>query len=425
MKKVAFLFPGQGSQYVGMGKSLCENHVAAREVFDEASDALGFDIKNLCFEGSMEELTKTENTQPAILTASVAAFRVYMKELGVEPLYLAGHSLGEFSALACAEGIKFHDAVKIVRNRGRFMQEAVPQGLGAMAAVSGVDREVIESTCRQYSDMNRMVVVSNYNSSEQIVISGHTAAVNEAGEKLKQLGARVVPLKVSAPFHSPLMQPAADRLKEELLKYSYNSMKWDVIANSSALPYKNHESIVDSLTQQIVSPVRWAESMKYLEAMGVELAVELGPQTVLKNLMKKNVPAIEVLSYDKEEDVKALAGKLSREAGKKADIENARLLLITRCLAVAVCTKNSNWDNEVYKKGVIEPYNRIRNMRDELENSAVEPTEEQMHEALEMLKSVFETKRTPIEEQRERFSQIFDETGLEILFESFHKVKFD
>ncbi|GAE86716.1 ACP S-malonyltransferase [Acetivibrio straminisolvens] len=244
MKKIALLFPGQGSQYVGMGKKLYENYSAAREVFDEANEVLGFDLKELCFNGDINELTKTENTQPVILTASVAAFRVYMEKYGVKPAFLAGHSLGEFAALTCAGAISFKDAVRIVRNRGRYMQEAVPQGIGAMAAVSGVDKPVIEETCIKVSDENHLVVVSNHNSKDQIVISGHTSAVNTASEILKKHGARIVPLKVSAPFHSPLMQPAADRLREELKLYSYNEPKWQVISNTTHCRIKGRKRLL-------------------------------------------------------------------------------------------------------------------------------------------------------------------------------------
>lgn len=416
MSNLAFLFPGQGSQYIGMGKELCENHAIAREVFDEANEALGFDLKELCFNGNLEVLTKTENTQPAILTASVAAFKVFGMEFAIKPKYMAGHSLGEFSALACAGAIRFQDAVRIVRQRGKFMQEAVPVGLGAMAAVSGVDKEVIEEECRKCSDDSGIVVVSNYNSPEQIVISGHSQAVGVVGENLKRSGARVIPLKVSAPFHSPLMQQAAERLEAELRKYTYSPMNCAVISNVTALPYDGQHSITDNLVSQIVKPVRWSESMKYLESHNVDLAVEFGPQTVLKNLMKKNTPTINAFSFDKEEDVKVLREKLLSEGGAESDNKNMKSRLIGRCLAIAVCTKNNNWDNEQYNKGVVEPYKRVREMLETLEREGADPSVEQMREALKMLKSVFDTKGTSQNEQIQRFNQLFEETGLGSMF---------
>lgn len=419
MKKTAFLFPGQGAQYVGMGKKLCDIYTSAARTFEEADDALEFKLSKLCFEGSIEELTKTENTQPALLTASIAAFRVFMEENEIEPSCMAGHSLGEISALVCAGSMDFSDAVKIVRERGRFMQEAVPQGIGAMAAVSGIDRELIEKECSTYAGSNEVVVVSNYNSPDQIVISGHTSAVNAAGERLRKLGANIIPLKVSAPFHSPLMQPAADRLRAELHKYTYKELKYPVLSNVTAQPYTGHTSVIENLAAQIVSPVRWTESMIFLKQNGISIAVELGPKNVLKNLMKKNAPDIKTYAFDMEEDAELLKGGFSENAESAGSYNPNLPSVVTRCLATAVCTRNYNWDNDEYQKGVIEPYKRIQRLQEELEKQKKQPSKEQMEDALEMLRSVFRTKKTPSEEQAERFTQIFEETGTFELFQDF------
>ncbi len=413
MSKIAFLFPGQGSQYTGMGKSLCDVHSIARETFEEANDTLGFDLQKLCFEGDAEELAKTENTQPAILTLSVAQFRVYKQELCIEPDYCAGHSLGELSALTCAGAIEFSDAVKIVRQRGRFMQKAVPVGIGAMAAVTGISKREVEEECRLNYGNLRVVVIANYNSPEQIVISGHMDAVNLTGENLKAKGARIIPLKVSAPFHSPLMNPAAEELKEELKKYKFGEPKYPVISNVSARPYISKESIPENLKSQIISPVRWQESMEFLQRCGVEVLVEMGPKTVLKNLAKRNTPDILAYAYDNNEDVSSLTEKLKPQ---NCDNKDSRLKLIVRCLAIAVCTKNKNWDNDEYAVGVVEPYKKVQELLAELEGNNIEPSLEQLTEALRMLKTVFITKKTDINEQEERFKQIFDETGLGHLF---------
>lgn len=419
MKKTAFLFPGQGAQYVGMGKKLCEAYTSAARTFEEADDALEFQLSKLCFGGSIEELTKTENTQPALLTASVAAFRVFTEEYGIEPSYLAGHSLGEISALVCTGSMDFSDAVKIVRERGRFMQEAVPQGIGAMAAVSKIDRELIEKECRTYIGSDEIVVVSNYNSPDQIVLSGHASAVNAAGENLKKLGASIIPLKVSAPFHSPLMLPAADRLRAELSKYTYKEFKYPVLSNVTAKPYTGHTSIIENLATQIVSPVRWTESVMFLKENGICTAVELGPKNVLKNLMKRNAPDIKTYSFDIEEDAALLNSEFSEKAENTGAYNPNLPTVVTRCLAVAVCTRNYNWNNDEYQKGVIEPYKRIQRLQEELEQQKKQPSAKQMEEALEMLRSVFRTKKTPSEEQAERFTQIFEETGTFELFQNF------
>ncbi|MDP4146686.1 MAG: ACP S-malonyltransferase [Bacillota bacterium] len=415
MNKLALLFPGQGAQYVQMGKKLYEEFGAAKEVFEEANEALGFDLKRLCFEGDLEELTKTENAQPAILTASVAAFKVYMDQVGVLPVCAAGHSLGEYTALTCSGAIQFGDAVKLVKQRGRFMQEAAASGLGLMAAVGDLDIKLIEEECRKASSIDNIVVVSNYNSPSQTVISGHKEAVEKVGQRFVEMGGIVTYLNVSAPFHSPIMQVAADRLKEELVKYKYNNFKFPVISNFTALPYESTEKIVENLTKQLVAPVQWVSSMQHLAKIGVDTVVELGPKNILRNLMKKNISSIKGYAYDNSDDVEALL----KESKKLAEDRANGPTVVTRCMAIAVCTRNRNWNNDEYKKGVIEPYKKIEQMQEQIEESSSRPTLEQMEAALKMLKSVFDTKHTPIEEQIERFNQIFDETGTRHLFNDF------
>lgn len=424
MKKIALLFSGQGSQYVGMGRELCSKYTVADEVFEEANEVLGFDLRKLCFEGDLQELTKTENTQPAILTTSVAMFKVYMQEFGVIPQYMAGHSLGEFSALTCSGVINFSDAVKIVRNRGKFMQEAAASGVGAMAAISGIGKNVIEEECEKISLENNLVVVSNYNSPDQIVISGHCDPVLKLSEKFKELGGSAVPLKVSAPFHSPLMQEAAKKLKDELLKYTYGSFKWPVVSNVEALPYQGPEKVAEILTVQMTKAVRWQESMEYMKANGIDTVIELGPKTVLKGLMRKNAPEIAAFSFDKEEDLETLkntllSGKSVSEDAESSIKKDFKHTVITKCLAIAVCTRNRNWDNDEYQKGVVEPYRKIQQIQLELESLGKQPSNEQMLEALEMLKTIFVTKKVPYDEQGERFNQVFDETNTRGLFPDF------
>ncbi|MCL6589229.1 MAG: ACP S-malonyltransferase [Firmicutes bacterium] len=423
MSKFAMLFPGQGSQNVGMGQELCGKYPVAAQTFAEANDALGFDLKKLCAEGPMEELTKTFNSQPAILTTSVAFYRVFMEEYGATPLFGAGHSLGEITALTCAGAIDFADAVKIVRRRGQFMQEAVPEGVGLMMAVMGSDPETIAGVCAKISTPENLVVVSNYNSPSQTVISGHKEAVQKAGAELEALGAKTIPLKVSAPFHSPLMKPAAEKLQAEMQQYQYHDLKFPVLSNVTAKPYSGKDSLVKNLVEQLVQPVQWTNSMKYLQSQGIDLAVEIGSMTVLKDLMKKNVPEILALSYDKEADRKQLGEKLPKAAslpGGTVTVDKAmKLKLMIRCLAIVVCTRNQNWDNDEYQKGVVEPYRKIQALVDELEKENKEPTLEQMTEALEMLRLVFKTKKTPLEEQIERFNQVFNETGTRGLFPDF------
>lgn len=287
--KTAVIFPGQGAQKVGMGKDLHENFSAARRVYEEASESLKLNMAKLCFEGPESELTLTQNTQPAVLTASVAALRVLESEAGIEPSLTAGHSLGEYTALIFARALNFAEALSAVRQRGAFMQMAVPEGEGAMTAVIGMDAEKVEEICAQVREQSgRVVVAANYNSPEQTVISGHADAVGKASKVAEESGAkRVVPLKVSAPFHSPLMEPAAEKMQEYFERVTFNDASCPVISNVDAEPHTEAGDFASLLVKQIVMPVRWAESMRRLKEGEVELAVEVGPGKVLSGLMRR------------------------------------------------------------------------------------------------------------------------------------------
>lgn len=297
-RKIALLFPGQGSQYVGMGKELCELFPVARQSFEEASDALGEDMCKLCFEGPEEDLRRTTNTQPAILTMSVATWRVLRSEGEVEPLCAAGHSLGEYAALVAAGGVDFPSAVSLVRKRGQFMQEAVPEGEGAMAALLGLDQEVVEGLCSECAG-SRVVRPANYNAPGQVVISGHADAVERVSRAAKErFGRKAILLPVSAPFHSPLMIPAGKRLRAELEKVRCGHLTLEVISNVDAAPYPSAGAMVDLLTRQVSEPVRWQESMERAVAQGVDLAIELGPKKVLVGLMKRIAPRVETVQME-------------------------------------------------------------------------------------------------------------------------------
>lgn len=290
---IAFVFPGQGSQYSGMGKDLAENFPCAKEIFEEACDALKFDIAGLCFSGSEDDLKLTANTQPAILTTSIAALRVVEQETDLRPKFAAGHSLGEFSALVCTGALSFADAVRTVRQRGTFMQEAVPVGVGAMAAIMGVERDTLEQLCSQAAQ-GEIVAPANFNSPGQIVIAGHATAVQRAMELAKEHGAkRALPLPVSAPFHSALMVPAAKRLEDVLAQVSVNPFLCPVVGNVEAKPYHEVERVRQLLVQQVCAPVRWDESVLNMSALGVERFIEIGPGNVLSGLIKRIVKGAE------------------------------------------------------------------------------------------------------------------------------------
>ncbi|HJP91527.1 MAG TPA: ACP S-malonyltransferase [Pyrinomonadaceae bacterium] len=283
---MAFIFPGQGSQNSGMGKDLAENFTAARQVFEEADDALGFSISRLCFEGPAEDLQLTENTQPAILTVSVAAFHA-MQEAGMgSPAFVAGHSLGEYSALVAAGALQLSDAVRTVRARGRYMQEAVPVGTGAMVAVIGGELSDIQRVCAEASQ-RQICSVANINSPNQIVIAGSTEAVDRAIESLKGIAKRVIKLNVSAPFHCALMKPAQYRLAQDLAKLVFNEPAMPVVTNVDARVTTAPDELRDALVRQVSAPVRWLESMQLLMQQGVDTFVEAGPGKVLSGLMRQ------------------------------------------------------------------------------------------------------------------------------------------
>jgi [acyl-carrier-protein] S-malonyltransferase len=286
MKSVAFIFPGQGSQYVGMGKELFENFSVAKKTFEEADDTLHFSVSELCFKGPEEALKLTENTQPAVLTTSIAALKVLQAEKGMAPQLTAGHSLGEYSALVASGALSFSEAVKIVRLRGKFMQEAVPLGEGAMAAVLGMEREQVEKLCEEISS-GEILTPANFNSPGQIVIAGHSKAVERAIERVKQEGKKAVLLPVSAPFHSPLMKPAGERLEKALEEISVADLKIPVVTNVEAEVNTVKERVKGLLVAQVSSPVRWEESMRKMIEKGIERVLEIGPGKVLSGLMKR------------------------------------------------------------------------------------------------------------------------------------------
>jgi len=303
---IAFLFPGQGSQYAGMGKDLAENFPVARQVFEEANDALGVDLASLCFNGPEEDLKLTANTQPAILTTSIAALRVLETETGIAPNCAAGHSLGEYSALVCAGALTFADAVRIVRQRGTFMQEAVPVGTGAMAAILGLDLEALDKVCIDAAQ-GQVVAPANFNSAGQVVIAGHTEAVDRAIVLAKENGAkRALPLPVSAPFHCSLMVPAGERLADILAGVKVGDMTVPVITNVEAAPNQDSSRVCQLLIDQVSAPVRWEETIVCMVKLGIERYVEIGPGKVLSGLVKRMAKESTIQNVQNVSDISVL-----------------------------------------------------------------------------------------------------------------------
>ena len=297
----SFLFSGQGAQYVGMGKEFYENFECARNIFDEADKALGFSIKDICFENE-EELNKTENTQPAILTMSIAALKI-LEEKGIKADYLAGLSLGEYSAYVASGVFNFNDAVQLVKKRGRFMTEAVPEGIGSMYAIVGLDNEIVEAVCNEASQFG-FVSPANYNAPGQLVIAGEAVATEKAAELAKEKGAKMaVKLNVSGPFHTALLKPASDKLAVELKKININKMNLPVITNVTGAEVENNEDIIPLLIKQVMSPVKWEQSIKVLVDKGVDTFIEVGPGKTLSGFVKRIAKGATIINV---EDMKSL-----------------------------------------------------------------------------------------------------------------------
>lgn len=319
MGRLAFLFPGQGSQYSGMGRELAEVSAVARAVFDEADRALDFSVSELCFAGSEDKLKLTENTQPAILAASVASYRV-LEEKGIRPDFVAGHSLGEYSALVAAGSISFVDALRLVRRRGEYMRDAVPPGEGAMAAILGMRPGQVAEICRKVAEGD-VVAPANLNSPDQTVISGHAAAVKRAVEQASAAGAkRAVMLPVSAPFHGELMQPAQNRLEKDLRATHFAPLRFPLVTNVDAALITSGDEAREALIRQVSLPVLWEDSMRELIELGASTFVEVGPGRVLSGVLRQIERSVHCVNVEDSKSLQTALGRLIQAEGESAEV---------------------------------------------------------------------------------------------------------
>lgn len=405
MKKRLLLFPGQGNVFVGMGKDLCQKYSVARDTFDEACDVLQMDLKKLCFSGELSDLIPTEIAQPAILASSIAAFRVLSERMDLHPHYFAGHSLGEFSALTAAGVLKYSDALKLVRRRGELMRDAAQNQNGVMSAIGKVPLYMIQEVCSKITKENHTVVVSNYNSPKQNVISGNMDAVSEAENELIRFGAFVKRLDVSAPFHSPLMQPAVDEFKTFLEKIVFEDPR-RVLSNVTA---KEHSAdmLVENLAKQLVSPVRWAETMEYAETLGIRLAIDMGPKDVMKKLVIQNYRSVKALAVDNSDDLVEL---------EKIIQYDAPIPFVSRCTGIAVATKNLCTDENLYEEDVVRPYEELRQLSLAVEREDRNATMDEMKHAIDLLIRILSAKKVQQEEKEQCLQRLYLDTETEMLF---------
>ncbi len=409
MDNQAFLFAGQSSQYSAMGKAWYDEYQIFRETMDEASEALKIDMKKLCFDTDIDELTKTYNAQPAILTVSYGMYRVLFEITNIRPRYMLGNSLGEYSALVSSGAIRFRDAVRIVKKRGEFMQEAADKKAGVMFAVNVINANIVEEICRKYSDNQYMAVISGYNSDTQTVIAVHVKIADQVVSALKEKGATVIKLNVSAPFHSPMMESARVKLAEELNRYTFRRFNNQVISNVDALPYDNPEDIIDRLTRQMISPVRWLESIQYIGRHGIDNVIEIGPKEILKKQMKYITNEMQAYSLDNSEERESLFERFK----KKED----RLKFINKCLGIAVSTKNNCQDAEEYQEHVVKTYRKLQKLNEEVIDSAKDISLEVMKEHYRLLEDILKFKKVTEEDRNTHIKVLFESTGLESLRE--------
>jgi [acyl-carrier-protein] S-malonyltransferase len=406
MNKVAFVFPGQGSQYIGMGKDIFKEFQVAREIYNISSEVLGIDLRNIIDNGSAEVISATENTQPIVFTTSIAMLSVFKEMYNLRPYIAAGHSLGEITALTSAGAINFEDAIEIVKNRSLFMKQAESNGSFAMYAIRNLHYKTVEEVCDKFDYQNMVSVISNYNSVDQVVISGHEEALNYLKAELEKKGATSTKLKVSGAFHSPIMKDASIKLKNVLKKYKFNKFEYPVISNVTGNIYGDSEDIVENLSNQMIMPVQWSKTVRNFEKMGIDTAVEIGGGKVLTNLIKTNSQNIKTYNMEKISDLEKF-----RNEYKNID-SNKELSLVDRCISISVCTKNNNFNNVEYEKYVINEHKKLYELQSLLQNEERELTDSEKKETILILSNILKGKNVSKTEIDEKVNELTKKYGI-------------
>lgn len=403
MKRLAVLFPGQGSQYTGMMKGDYDRYSIVRQTFEEASDTLGYDVAALCFQSDEATLAKSELTQPALLTAGAASYRLFVQETGIKPSAAIGHSLGEYTALTCAGVLKFSEALLLVRERGRLMMAASAAGLGRMLAIGGANEDEVAQMLIELQASELRPWVACYNSSQQIVLSGTTSAVDAAEELLAGKGIKLTSLQVSGAFHSPLMEPAAAELETLLTKCTFGKFDYPVISNVEAKPYGTQaQEIISLLRRQMTEPVRYRQSMSTLLKLSIDTVVELAPRKTLKRLFQQEYPTFPAYSIEDQEDRKVIFSSVFKESYGKIGWR----YLLEQSLALAVSVKNRSSDEDAYQKQVVIPYRAIESLLLRLEQEGTEPTQAQLQDAWNHLNTILIAKGAKKEEYTDSLTEM-------------------
>lgn len=406
MERIALIFPGQGSQYIGMGKQIFDQHEQTRKIFEEANEVLNFDLTGMCFEGSILELSRPENMFPAIVMVSVATFVLYQKLIGIPPKLCAGHSLGEYSALVCSGAVSFADALKIVRKRGFLASEVSDSQESCMTVVEGMDKYILEEICQKASNSEDQAVISCYNSIDQFVIAGNSNAVWKTENAIMEMGGTITPVLTSAPFHSFLMSETSQKLREELSKYEFKNPQIPVVSNVNAMPYQDSQA-VEMLVKQMVSPVLWKDTMDYFRMQRINVIIEMGPQNVLRNLARNNIRTVRAYSFSNTEDRNELINYVFSEREQQFKV-------VEECMKVAASLPNSNWNNKEYSEKVAKPYKLIEKIRFSLIEESRKATKQETKEVLILLKEIMDAKRISAEEQCKAYKEILTNSGLEL-----------